>query len=372
MNSCIFSFERNTAILSPARRFLVAFTSVLLIGMACVTGLTVGGGGGLPIIGASFRPSNNHWFLSYYGKPSKYVHSDHDVFYYGVGDSVENARKADVLILGSSLALFGFEYRLLDEFAERHDIKIFNMAFPGEPSGDFAQEIIRKFRLRPKIIIVLAEVANATAFFTHSLSGHSQTAITQGWLKSAKEVFSMNVRWRLENILRFLLPERIFGSSVFSNNQTMYRSCINGCYLQDERALGWMRPPPSAFERQQAYFRERIAPVCPLTDETAKAALAFKEAMNEIGAQVVLCYIPFTPNLPPLKTRELETRTMTPFIEVDDAGLSWYEAAGGHLDSEGSILFTIRFLEKFEESEPFRNMVANRQRGEINFQIGKR
>ena len=79
---------------------------------------------------------------------------DNDVFFHGIGRSIQNAQQADILSVGTSRPLLGIDWSFFEDFERKHHIKMFNMSFAGVPSGEFASRIIRKWGLKPQIWII--------------------------------------------------------------------------------------------------------------------------------------------------------------------------------------------------------------------------
>jgi hypothetical protein len=94
---------------------------------------------------------------------------DRDVMYHGIGHSMEYARDADIVILGHSMGLFGFDWRLLQEFSKKHGVKIFNLSSGGDTSGEFLLRVALKNGLRPKIWLINADDFG-TDFFSSDVS----------------------------------------------------------------------------------------------------------------------------------------------------------------------------------------------------------
>src|SRR5215475_10358059 len=110
---------------------------------------------------------------------------DQDIFFHGIGHSIDNARQADIIFLGQSTLIYGLDWRLFDEFELKHHLRMFNMGFAGVDSGEFSRRIIRKFDLQPKLWIINAHrylPDNENGFFYRSLdsaAGIPALAVTQ-------------------------------------------------------------------------------------------------------------------------------------------------------------------------------------------------
>jgi hypothetical protein len=104
------------------------------------------------------------WFESY--EPNGEM-QDLDLFFHGIGNSIRNVQRADVIFLGASRPLAALDWQIFESFAQNHRVAMFNMAFGGVVSGEFAQAIIHKWQLRQKlwVIDVVATNSPTTSFF---------------------------------------------------------------------------------------------------------------------------------------------------------------------------------------------------------------
>src|SRR5262245_45540063 len=85
------------------------------------------------------------WFLNYEGEEIQ----DPEILSHGIGHSIDNARDADIIFLGSSRLIFGLDWRLFEDFEHKHRLKMFNMAMAGMGNGELSLRIIRKYGLHP-------------------------------------------------------------------------------------------------------------------------------------------------------------------------------------------------------------------------------
>ena len=85
-------------------------------------------------IGAIPFNEDNKWYYDY---EAGFAIQDNDVFFHGIGGSIQNAQRADIIFLGTSRPLLGVDWSLFEGFERKHQIKMFNMSFAGVPSGEF-------------------------------------------------------------------------------------------------------------------------------------------------------------------------------------------------------------------------------------------
>jgi hypothetical protein len=156
---------------------------------------------------------------------------DQDIFWHGIGHSIEQARRADVIFLGNSKVLFALDWRMFAAFEQKHRVKMFNMGFAGIPSGAFARRIIRKWALHPQLWVINFDADQRGykfSFFASELFG-SQTlrdtmperVIESNKAQGIVHVVGRNVRWRVK-----MLAGRF--------NAYSYRSASSGNWFIDE------------------------------------------------------------------------------------------------------------------------------------------
>ena len=134
---------------------------------------------------------------------------DREVMYHGVGHSMEHARDADIIILGHSMGLFAFDWRLLQEFSKEHGVKIFNLSSGGDASGEFLLQVALKNGLRPKIWLINADDHEKDFFFGLCLRGRQRRGGRRHVLRidpSPSQHHRKNLKWRFELLLRKVLP----------------------------------------------------------------------------------------------------------------------------------------------------------------------
>jgi hypothetical protein len=275
---------------------------------------------------------------------------DHDVLYHNFGKSIENAKKADILFLGNSRVQLGLDRDLLQSFAKRYRLNYFNMAFANIGSYEFPLMIIRKYNLRPRVIIVNAED------FTGNLDSDylALYVISQGRLHSALLLFLRSAIYKDILVLHSYAPRwiREMSSATLKKhvyNRVIYRSRVTG---------EWFRAPSSPMpipitNKNESECKDRIK------GEAFANAKRLKEEISERGAQVVLTLVPHNHSCQK-GAEQLAKHIGAPMIGVDWHGLSTID--GSHLTKESSQRFTEEFLRKFETSECFLDMISKKPR----------
>ena len=291
------------------------------------------------------------WYFNY--EPG-YEIQDQDIFYHGIGHSIENAGDADVIFLGWSKLIFGLDWRQFDAFAQKHHVKMFNMGFAGVESGEFARMIIEKFGLRPKLWVInadrdLPDVQNG--FFAPSLGSGAglpaSTVLQYGWLWSYKNVIGRNIRWRLKEAFGSV---RLWGS---------YRSATTGNWYLDDWATYTNQNP--LIQRRElhrgglagVYETERINFACP----TVPAEIAMAQRyLAEVGGAAVLIQVP-SKFACAQRVQELASALKIPALTVDETQFTAIDN-GGHLDSAGAQKYSNILFAWLEQLPEFQRLLA--------------
>jgi hypothetical protein len=298
-------------------------------------------------IGAITLRGDSAWYYNY--APGFEI-QDQDIFYHGIGQSIENARNADIIFLGWSKLLFGLDWRQFDAFAQKHQVKMFNMGFAGVESGEFARLIIHKFGLRPKLWIINADndLHEAQAgFFSSSLSSGAglpaSTVLKYGSLWSYKNVIGRNIRWRLQ---------RVHGSAKLWS----YRSVKTGnWYLDDWPNHTHQNPPIKLRELHRTgpasvNVTERVNFSCPAIPEEVAAAQRY---LTDIGGTAVLIQLPNQFSCAQ-RVQEMAKALEIPALTVDE--IQFTTVDGGHLDSAGAQKYSKALFAWLEELPEFQRL----------------
>src|SRR6185437_2532350 len=123
--------------MAPQQRFgrynLIALSGVfafLLLVMGAMLWRAPLAVGGLNDFGRIRLGNQSKWYRDLGGRSVPEI-QELDIFYNNFGPSIEEARKADVILLGPSFMLYAIDPDQLRQFGEKHGLKIYNMAFFG-------------------------------------------------------------------------------------------------------------------------------------------------------------------------------------------------------------------------------------------------
>jgi hypothetical protein len=272
------------------------------------------------------------WFQNY--EPGFEI-ADTEVLWNGLGHSMENAQKADIIFLGTSNVLFGIDWRLLEAFERKHNVRIFNLAFAGIGSGEFDLRLIKKWNLHPKLWIIHADMYKGdirNSFFYMTMgsggsfgTGAPRTVVDSNWLSGFKAVVGRNIRWRIKKALGLFPPH------------DPYRSAKTGSWYLDRWRF--------QLTEDNATIETWIEPECPENSEEAGLA---RKYMDQIGGRVVLIQVPSVLACSP-RIRHLADALGIPGFTVVPEQFSSGDG-GGHLDRKGAKKYTAMLFAWLETS----------------------
>lgn len=276
---------------------------------------------------------------------------DRDIFYHKIGRSIDYARKADIIMLGHSMLMWGLSEDLIKRFEAKHGVRIYNMSFAGVASGEFARRIAKRWGLHPKIWIINAD-DQAASFFSPALDDFgpwkSTTIETVNYdrFTALQRVCGRNLRWRIGDFLAHIESPSIKKSCFSSENKSIWRSISNGNWNLDKLSIYTNENNPLIkVKRPQDCHAQG--------DEITYA----RQYLKEMGGSVVLMLIP-SENFCPQRVREIakELRLET-IIPLKTA----YPTADGgqHLDKKGARDFTQYLLAELEKTKTFKYIISH-------------
>lgn len=275
---------------------------------------------------------------------------DREVMYHGVGHSMEHARDADIIILGHSMGLFAFDWRLLQEFSKDHGLKIFNLSSGGDTGGEFLLQVALKNGLRPKIWLINAD-DHEKDFFSDYVSaiakGEAADVMSYGSTRALLNTIGRNLKWRFEILLRQLLPRFAVALIYPAEPIVNYRSVQHGNWQNDD----W-----PGYKAENPAITNAREPDCHAAPEVIATA---KKYVKRLGSgEAVLTLIPHA-NSCRTKVKEIAAALGVPFLSIDWKNMTTFDK-GGHLDAEGARKFTKAVLEQLVQTKAFREAVAKR------------
>jgi hypothetical protein len=201
----------------------------------------------------------------------------YDTLYYGLGDAIDNAKKADVLLLGNSRVLSGFREKAVQEASARSGLKFFNLCYPANDGMVMAYQTILKHDLHPKIVII-----NETNFFNWGISPFGKDTTSLGAWRAWVRVWEDRISWTVRAQLHRFLPRFGWGKTYRVQPPFQYQSVEDGCLCLDNQ-----------LSNQKTYtVNDPKLSEDPTAEEIA-AAKMFRDEMAKRGTAVVLTDIPF-------------------------------------------------------------------------------
>ncbi|MFC5325615.1 hypothetical protein [Bradyrhizobium oligotrophicum] len=329
--------------------FLLGLTLVMLGGLCLV--LAARGGDHFSAIS---RPGDAAWYRDFGGDGVTEI-QDQDLFFHDIGRSIEHARQADIIILGSSLVSFAIDQSVVRERLEQpRGLKFYNMAFVGVASGEFARQVARKHHLHPRLWIVNADDGGGGGSFFHRNLTRSFGAdvrpipsVRLSRFGANYEVIRRNLRWRFEDATRDV--RRSFAAP---------RAGAIPAFERDDRTgAADMRGFPRFLAEGNPGVKMTRDPDCHSTPDVITNA---RELVQSLGAPVVLTLVP---NFHGCRT---QVREIADAIGVETAMpartdySSW--DGGGHLDRKGAGDFTNDLVSALETTSAFQRMRENDDR----------
>jgi hypothetical protein len=341
--------ERSTAESEPARaaRYVATIAAILALALSAFLAWATIGRDHLGAISLADDEASYRNLDDQFGPEIQ----DLDIFYHNIGRSIANARKADVIILGSSFSLFAIDHESIEEFATLHNLRIFNLSFVGVRSGEFVHRIIKRWHIRPRLWIINADDAQIGFFSDSTIITFGDlvqpiSSLGYGRAHAIVSVFRRNLQWRLGD---FIDPIKKYLSPTWSRYLLTYRRVQDGNLLLEfmPRYLANDNAVVSVLRKQD----------CHTNDDTIRRA---RDYINDIGGDAILTLVPtseYCPRQAIELAKALHVDTIIPpnpdFTSID---------RGGHLDKRGAVAFTGFLLSALEHTEAFARIVRGERR----------
>lgn len=276
---------------------------------------------------------------------------DQDLYFHDFGRSVENARRADVIILGSSLATFAFDQTSLEETLEKqYGLRVYNMAFVGIASGEFVKRVIKKHQLHPRLWIINADDGGGPGnFFSRSMVRSFSAdvkvipATQTNRAKAFWNVVRRNMSWRIESMEESELFQFLFPATAKPLIPMFYRNASTG--EADMSAF------PGYLREDNAAVKLSRSPDCHTTPEVVDIA---REYMSDIGGNVVLTVVPNIHACAQQASEIARSLGLDVVLPPTTDYSSWDN--GGHLDRKGAIQFTKDFVAGLVATRTFKDL----------------
>jgi hypothetical protein len=276
---------------------------------------------------------------------------DQDIFFHDIGSSIDSLRRADVVIVGSSLVAFAIDGTVVKNvLGNKHGLTFYNLSFVGISSGEFTRRIIKKYQIHPKLLIINADDGGGGGNFfgtgiQRSFSGDVKTiaATEHNRVEAFKEVARRNLRWRLERLFKTSLHSTALERDDRVPIPHFYRDAATG------------NADMAAFPRYENIDNQAVVikrdPDCHTTDEVVGTA---KDFVRDIGAEVMLTIIPNV-HYCEQQAREIASKLGIELVLPGKLAYSSWDG-GGHYDRRGSFEFTTDFIGALEKTGTFKRV----------------
>jgi len=259
------------------------------------------------------------------------------VLLHALGDSIDNARRADILFVGDSRMPLGLREESIVPAARALGLRVFSLACGHVERVRFALELIRKHDLRPKIVVVVG----GPHMFKDLLSGPAEKARRLTRWQAWTEWIEAEARWSLQTRLHSWLPKIDWFGHDLTSPWILYRST----------RTGWLLPvvePSSSYPIGVARDDPSYAWLLPVARE-------LKEELDRRGAELVLSVVPYgdtrTGHLPFL-AQELRVATVLPSFD------GMRTADGSHLSRSSAATYAKEFWSEFVALPEVRGKLA--------------
>ncbi len=261
---------------------------------------------------------------------------------------IENARQADVLLLGNSMIMHAFRTDQVQRLEQQTGARVFQLGFGFKEGYEFALKLIRDHDLRPKMVVV-----HVGDFFEPGLSEVALEAIAEGrvpegtlarWRRAIAILEDRGTR-KLKAVVQPWLPRWSKVLPVDRESWQIHRSTANGTWRETGfDAVGWSRPMAPEWKPEEPY---------PLSPTEQAAVHEFGEEMDRRGAVVVLTLVPHS-GVIRARAQSVAEALEAPLVAPRLSGLSTLD--GYHLDRESAVRFVTAFLEEFTALDEFRDL----------------
>lgn len=297
------------------------------------------------VLSGEFR-SVRYWYMPKFEEPSNdYFYSDswdaeisHSVLYHDVGESIENARKADILFIGNSRLQLGLRESVLKPLADSAGVSVFSIGMGHAEGAEFARRIIHKHKLTPKIIVA---VGGAHFYSFHIKSALAKETMSISRWKAKTQYIETQLLWSIRSKLHSVLPRVSLPGVRGDPGYLNYRS----------KKTGWWNPvdePDYRYDVPYSDTKNNFERILPYVNQ-------LNTEMKQRGVLLVTTVVPY----PRSSNRHLETlknKLGIPTVNIKLEGMQ--TADGSHLHKQSALRFSEAFWQEFISLPEVRQRLA--------------
>jgi hypothetical protein len=277
---------------------------------------------------AFFGTSNNHHTL------------DHYVLFHNLDGWVEHAKKADVIFTGNSRVLYAFDQTYLETLTKKDGLSFYNLGFQCAEGMGFSYEIIKKFNLQPKMIVV-----NGDEFFPRYPTEFAKNVMRKTRFEAWKSVFENKMYFYYMLTVHRFLP--YWENIIHPGAILIYRSTSTGWWT-----FGF---PNAEITQQVVYGQDAVHPE-PVRDFAMENARRYKALLDERGIELVITWIPKPALGNVTEVRLIAQELGVPYLPIDDL-TDIYTFDHSHLDAESAEVFSSRLFDEIKKSGVYEKIV---------------
>jgi hypothetical protein len=259
------------------------------------------------------------------------------VLYHDIGDSIQHARQADILMFGNSRQQTGLREEVIVTQARKLGLKAFTIATGHAEKTRFALELIRKHDLRPRVLVI----SGGPFIFTEGVSGWAEEVMAMNRWSALKKAWELNAAWEVQSRLHQYLPRIDYFGEALVRGGIKYRSVTTGWWNIE-------------FEPDDAY-PVSTAPERPHYRFTLKLARELKNELDRRGTLLVLTVVPYT-NTRTGHLPFLSEKLAVPFVLPAFDGMVTSDKS--HLDRSSASLYSKAFWDEFIQLQEVREKLS--------------
>jgi hypothetical protein len=273
---------------------------------------------------------------------------DYDVYYHGLHDWAQYARRTDVIFTGNSRAMYAFHREAVRPVFERLGLTYYNLAFAGG-ADVFPLAIIRRFDLHPKVLVV-----NVHGFFANDPARWGTATMQRDWFGAWQLVWEREMSWIVRRRLHAVLPHLPTLIVHRKSEQVIYRRIDDGTWR-------WVMPiiepkPIGGIPERHTDDAAENAGVDRWSSIMASNAPDFIKSMEERGTAVVLVYVPWSDQVGYYSALSIAKQLGKPLVVAWPDGL--VGAVGSHLGEESARRYVDALVPMLLDLPEFRRLVA--------------